>query len=110
MACKSVRASAHGAQARKWASTSSQTLGVSDPSIRSLRRFWYFSQFIVLTSDASHHVYSLGRRDRRGLESNKGETAFGGDCFAVCQFGSARRFSSKKPAKCLVASAPFSVA
>src|SRR5262245_56856173 len=82
IACKSVRASAHGAQALKWASTSSPTLGVSDPSIKSLRRFWYCSQFIVLTSDASHHRYSLGRRDRRGLESNKGETAFGGDCFA----------------------------
>src|SRR5688572_32332702 len=54
IACRSVRVSAQLGHACRCASISSQSRGVSDPSIRSLSRFWYFSQFIVLTSDGSH--------------------------------------------------------
>lgn len=51
---------------------------------------------------------SLGR-DCRGLESNKGETAYGGEWFASVNLAIFAGFP-KKSAKFLVASAPFSVA
>src|ERR1043165_4156566 len=97
IAFRSSRASAQGAQALRCASTSAQSRGVSDPSIRSLRRFWYFSQFIVLTSDASHHGKSLGRHHRGDAKSNKGETAFEGGAQAFLPAGREHSARSSLP-------------